>query len=297
MSDPYPRSFVSIQDWSKANGLPLQDARVRFAQFAILCGIASDEWLRSSLVFKGGNALDFILQPNRSTIDPDFSLDVNRPSTPFELSLLRDALGRGLSAVAPRHGMRLAVQGVRQKPPGDQRTFATIEARIGYALPDELQLIVRLEHGQPSSNVIPVEVSLNESIYATEPIVVDQGVPSIRMATLEDIVGEKLRALLQQPIRNRSRSQDLLDIAVILQFGHHMDPARVAEALMEKAAARNVPVSRIAFRQPDIANRARVNYDVLRATTRVRFVPFDEALTTVLAFIDTLPIPEIHEAV
>jgi hypothetical protein len=40
---------------------------------------------------------------------------------------------------------------------------------------------------------------------------------TLRIATLEDIVGEKLRAILQQPVRNHSRAQDVFDIAVDLQ--------------------------------------------------------------------------------
>jgi hypothetical protein len=76
VSNPYPRTFQDIAAWSLGTATPIQDARTRFAQFVILCGIASEPSLRNNLVFKGGNALDFVLQPNRSTIDLDFSLDM-----------------------------------------------------------------------------------------------------------------------------------------------------------------------------------------------------------------------------
>lgn len=51
----------------------------------------------------------------------------------------------------------------------------------------------------------------------------------LRVSTAEDIVAEKLRALLQQALRNRTRRQDLLDIAALLRAGVPLDPARVAD--------------------------------------------------------------------
>jgi hypothetical protein len=66
----------------------------------------------------------------------------------------------------------------------------------------------------------------------------------------------------------------------------------VADALIRKSAARGVSVSRADFRNPEIAVRSAASYAALEATTRVRFIAFDEALATVLAFVDTLPIPD-----
>jgi len=115
---------------------------------------------------------------------------------------------------------------------------------------------------------------------------------SLRVATIEDIVAEKLRALLQQPIRNRERRQDLLDIAIILQGERTLDRERVSAFLLEKAAARDVPVSRAAFREPEVKRRAGADYDELEVTTRVAFIPFDAAYRSLLAFVEELDIPE-----
>jgi hypothetical protein len=56
-----------------------------------------------------------------------------------------------------------------------------------------------------------------------------------------------------------------------------------------------VPVSRAAFRNPEVERRSRVGYDELAATTRVRFIPFDEAWTELLTFIDEIAIPDDHQ--
>ena len=162
---------------------------------------------------------------------------------------------------------------------------------MGYALPDERQLLIRMANNQASPHLIPVEISTNEPIHSSIQFVVAESYGSLRISTLEDIVGEKLRSLLQQSIRNRTRRQDLLDLAVVLQFNPEIDRQLVAEALELKAAARDIAVSRTAFRSPDLVSRARIGYVDLEATTRVRFIAFDDALAIVHAFVDELPIP------
>lgn len=122
-----------------------------------------------------------------------------------------------------------------------------------------------------------LDVSLNEPICAAQLIEIDPGL-QLRVATIEDIIAEKLRALLQQPIRNRQRRQDLLDIAVLLQANVTFDRGLVATFLLTKAAARGIVVSREAFRSPEVVRRVGVGYAELEQTTRVQFVPLQNAL-------------------
>lgn len=291
MTTGHPPRFDAIPAWAPANGISVDEARVRFAQYGVLCGIASVRPLREGLVFKGGNALDFVWQPNRSTVDLDFSLDPTDALPTLDTQSLSRLLERGLSAAMARLGMVFAVHRVRRQPRGSDKTFITLEARVGYALQDESRLRQRMEHGEASSNVIPLDISLNDPVCDASLIALDN-VHRLRVATVEDIVAEKLRALLQQPIRNRERRQDLLDVAVILQARPDLDRRRVARFLQEKAEARMVPVSRTAFRHPEIERRARESYDALAITTRAAFVPFDRALAALLEFVDELPMSE-----
>lgn len=291
VSDPYPRTFQDIAAWSLRTGTPNRDARIRFVQFVILCGIASEPSLQHHLVFKGGNALDFVLQPNRSTIDLDFSLDMTLGSDLADADSLRAAVSTGLHRVAPLYGCSLAIHSVRQNPRGSDRSFITYQVRVGYALPDERQLLIRMANNQTSPHVLPIEISINEPIFSSTAFTIDDRFGQLRISTLEDIVGEKLRALLQQSIRNRNRRQDVLDIAVAIRTNPALDRDHVASALAMKAEARGVPVSRAAFRSDELGRRARLDYDALEGTTRTLFIPFDEALAIVLAFVDELPIP------
>lgn len=291
MTGGYPRSISDLTLWAKANEVTIDEARLRFAQYVALCGVASVPALRQSLVFKGGNALDLVWQPNRSTVDLDFSLDMAGVQFEANIDTIRNLLERGFRLATSRFGVAFSINSVRQQPPGPDRSFITYVARVGYALPDERQLLIRMANNQTSPHMLRIEISINEPIGDSTVFTIDENHEQLRVSTLEDIVGEKLRALLQQPLRNRYRKQDVLDVAVIVRRNPELNRCQVAAFLQMKADARDVPVSKVAFRNAEVAERARVGYDTLRPTTRTLFVPFAEALATILAFIDELPIP------
>ncbi len=289
----YPASFGEVGAWARQRGLGVAEARLRFAQYAVLRAIASSASLRRILVFKGGNALDFVWSPNRSTLDLDFSADMSAAGA-AELgeARLEELLSGALDASGRESGVVMRVHSVRRQPPGEGKTFVTYTARIGYALPGDRRNRTLLEVGQPSQYVIPVEVSINEPIGADENVAV--GDRSLRVGTLEDIVAEKLRAFLQQKgeIRNRTRPQDLLDIAYLLRRGTPLNLDDVSRFLLTKAEARDVPVSKRAFRDLELAHRASYQYNRLQDTVRVRedFVPFDEALKSLYDLVEKLDI-------
>ncbi len=291
----YPTSFSAISAWAKQNGVGVREARLRFAQYGVLRGIASSASLRDLLVFKGGNALDFIWDPNRSTLDLDFSVDMSklegRDLVEAELEAL---LSRGLAVSGRELGISFGVHSVRRQPPGEGRTFVTYTARIGYALPDDPHNRTRLEAGEPSTYVVPVDVSINEPIGADDSLALGDGRRSLRVSTPEDIVAEKLRAFLQQKqtVRNRERPQDLLDVAHLLRRNTPLDLGDVSRFLLRKAEARGVPVSKAAFKDPELAQRASYGYEGLRETVRGDFVPFDEALRLLHGLVEELEIPE-----
>ena len=291
MNLAYPTTVAAIPGWAADNGIGIVETRRRFAQYEVLRGIARSDELRGVLVFKGGNALDFVYRPSRSTVDLDFSADMDLLSDRMDVDRLRTLPAESIESTEGDLGLLLRVQRVEQQPPGTGRTFVTYHATIGYALLHEVRLHRRMRNGEASPTIVPVDVSLNEPICASRIVEIDDGC-SLRVSDIDDIVAEKLRALLQQPLRNRRRPQDLLDIVTILRDGPPLDPQRVAPFLLEKAAARNVPVTRRAFRDPAVAERARQGYEELRVTTRSAFIPFDAALIMLVAFIDRLSIPD-----
>lgn len=204
---------------------------------------------------------------------------------------LGELLSTGLSVSTRELGVSLRVHSVRRQPPGEDKTFVTFTAKVGYALPDDARNRTRLEAGQSSTNAIPVEISINDPIGADESVALEGG-RFLRVGFLEDIAAEKLRALLQQRIRNRRRPQDLLDVAHILRRERPLDLRLVSDFLLEKAEARNVPVSKAAFHAPEIAERAGYGYEELRDTVRRDYILFEDALELLFELVSQLDIPE-----
>jgi len=287
-----PTSFDLIGQRAASASVSVTEARVRFAQYAVLLGVSNVRPPREGLVFKGGNALDFVWQPNRSTVDLDFSVDAsNELSTP-DADTIKTLLQRGATIATNRLGILLAVHGVKPNPRGTERDFVTFQVGVGYALLDEPRLRQRMTRGEPSPRVIRLDISLNEPICDAPKKQIDPEL-RLRVATIEDIVADKLRALLQQPIRNRQRRQDLLDIAVIMSQQPGFDRRLVSRFLLEKAKARDVVVTRSAFHQDEVRRRARIGYDELEITTRALFIDFDEALALLFALVAELDIPSL----
>ena len=67
-------------------------------------------------------------------------------------------------------------------------------------------------------------------------------------------------------------------MAHVLRRSISLDLAKISRFLLEKARARDVPVSKAAFRDAELAERARQGYDDLESTVREDFVPFEEVL-------------------
>jgi predicted nucleotidyltransferase component of viral defense system len=283
----YPSALHGIEAWAAANGTSVAEARFRFAQFGVLRAVAGSRSLSRDLVFKGGNALDFVWQPNRSTMDLDFS---SKDST-LTGERITTLLGASLRNVSNTMGVLYRVQKMKQQPPGPNRSFITFVGSIGYAMPGDRRNRDLIEHGLGSNATVPIEISLNEPICGVADIDVQSTNPLL-VCQLEDIVAEKLRALLQQPLRNRMRPQDVLDIAVVSRGNPDLDVNLVAKYLILKAAARKVPVSKSAFREDEVRSRAQNDYDGLKGTTRKTFIEFEDAFETVLALVERLSIPE-----
>lgn len=292
MTSLYPIDYQTLTTWAEENGFTQEGARSRFAQYLVLSSIATVAPLRQTIVFKGGNALDFVWSPNRSTLDLDFSIDHTKQTYEATAHTLKQLLTPGLASTAQRHNSHLAVNSIHPTTNPAKDSLTTFQVNIGYALPEQISLLQRIARGFKSTQVIRLEISLNEPICDSTFFTLNDSEQPIRISTLEDIFAEKLRSLLQQPIRNRERKQDVLDIALILRNHPNLDSQTIGAYLITKATARDVPFTRTAFHHPEIATRAAKDYEQLQTTARQTFIPFDEAFAALLAFTDTLPIPE-----
>lgn len=207
---PQPHRYKDYIAFHQAHSTstPPDETIARWAHHQILVAISNHRQLKDILIFKGGNALRSAHGSVRATRDLDFSIQETLPENDarkwLDLALRRqsqkiDILLRGLSFTP--------------NPKRADATRRTWHVHIGYALKSHAGKMRRLEATQPQSpEYIPLEISENEAvgIYAVNSI---NGAKNLCVSTVENIIAEKLRALLQQRIRDRYRAQDVFDIA------------------------------------------------------------------------------------
>lgn len=292
-SQDFPSSFTGLREWSRNAGVAVSDAERRYAQYLILRAMSSNHFLRNELVFKGGNALEFVYMPNRSTTDLDFSFITTGQDAEELQKRSESELAAALIQSNDGFGTVLRLQGMKKNPPRPDAKFPTFTARVGYALPEQQRQRDRLIAGEPGANVIPVEMTLNEIVCEWSVFELGREGFPLNVSSVNDIISEKLRAILQQPVRNRYRSQDVIDIAGLMKSDSvQIDPSRISRFLTEKSNARYIDVNRSGFLDPEVRHRSAEQYVDLEQTTRYTFIPFDEAWAMVMELVDQLDIPD-----
>jgi predicted nucleotidyltransferase component of viral defense system len=287
----HPLSLAELEEWRGRAGVTSEEARKRFVQFVALESIAVETSLRDLLAFKGGNALRFVYGNPRSTIDLDFTAD---NALPDEEEAIRGALDGAFQRGGQTFGIRLKCQRVERKPPKNRGTLPTYDIAVGYQLPGDRYFADYGASPRQVSSVVKLEISLNDVVCETRRCRLSPDLPAeIRVCTLEDILAEKLRALLQQVIRNRTRPQDAFDIARMMRdHGASLDLGKITTFLREKCAAREVPLSRSAFAGEDVRQRASFEYDTVLAISQESWIPFDEAWRAVQELVSKLGVPD-----
>jgi hypothetical protein len=207
----------------------------------MLAGISQVDQLRNALVFKGGTALKKCYFGNyRFSEDLDFSCMVGAPTGPA----MEEAVGQACSAAAAMLDEYAPVEIAweryteRDPHPGGQEAF-TVRARLPW-------------HRQPHTRVI-LEASVDEQVLIPprqRPVVHEYGEPldvTLSVYALEEIVAEKLRAILQHAEKlenrgwSRSRARDYYDLWRILQtYREELRLEGFEELLTKKCATRQV---------------------------------------------------------
>lgn len=142
-----------------------------------------------------------------------------------------------------------------------------------------------------SAQVVQVDYSFNEWASETEKESIDGG--SLSMYTFHDLIAEKLRSVLQQPIRERGRYQDIYDLFLLLQIGHppeEADREAVFRKLLEACRERQVPLHRAAMRDPKVIGLSNQQYSTALPSLISGELPsFDTAYSAVQNFFESLP--------
>lgn len=288
---------VDIKAWVEAAAHDPLAYRDRQVTEIVLTAIGVAPGLKNTLVLKGGTLMALAFDSRRLTADVDFTALVG-PERFDEL------LTGELNALLPRTAIEVGyldlicrVQSIRKLPRPqnfEAMNFPALHVRIGPALrntPEER----RLEEGQ-ASRVMDVEISFRDQVYTTQDLCLTDAGVAIRAFTIQELIAEKFRALLQQPIRKRNRRQDVYDIAFLTDAHpmHERDRATIHAILLQKCASRNIRPMAGSLDNPEVVRRAETEWETLRLEL-ADLPPFVDRFAVAAGLYRSLPWPEAAE--
>ena len=222
-------------------GLPWEVLERDYLLSWVLAGISQVPVLQDTLVFKGGPALrKCYFGDYRFSEDLDFSALVGVPKGEEMERLVREACETAVRLLDEYAPIEISCERhtEREPHPGGQGAF-TIRARFPWQ--SRLQTRVMIEITMDERVLLPAE---------RRQVIHDYGEPlnaEVKVYSLEEIVAEKLRALLQQADMferrgwSRSRARDYYDLWRVLgTYKDRMDLAGFDSFLQEKCAVRGV---------------------------------------------------------
>jgi predicted nucleotidyltransferase component of viral defense system len=231
-----------LQEARRRLGLPWEALERDYLLSWILAGIGRVDSLRETLVFKGGTALKkcYFGGDYRFSEDLDFSGLEGVPIGDAMERAVREACDAAATLLDEYAPVEIACERYTEKEPhpGGQEAF-TIRARLPW-------------QRQPQTRVM-IETAVDEKILKPAPgrkVLHEYGEPleaEVRVYALDEIVAEKLRAILQHVEKleergwSRSRARDYYDLWRVLgAYSHRLDLSDFPSFLREKCAVRNV---------------------------------------------------------
>lgn len=285
---------VNISEWIEKAKADPQAYLERQVTEIFLAALAMTKPFANEIFLKGGVLMGVVYKSPRQTGDVDFTA-ISQPSK--EMS---EALKTELNGAFPRAAAKLGypdlmcnIQSSRYEPSAKMFAKATgplLALRVGYARRGSAQ--ERLFQAGTASDVLDVDIAFREPVNAIQIVRFGHEGIAFLAYSLLDLIAEKLRALLQQPKRNRNRRQDVYDIACLLnQFA--LDAAErtnLLALLKEKCRARDIEPNREALGRPEVRDRAKRDWDTLDLELE-ELPDFDGCFEVVDSFYRSLPWP------
>jgi len=285
-----------IEDWVN-NRTDMGSIEFRQAAHIILYAVSNSAVITKDydFVFKGGAFLSIAMSHDRATTDIDFSTPQSHSENTEkglvdELTLqLEDA------ELDMDYPTSTRVQSVKVKPPirshRTVRTYPTLHVTIGYANKNNPKALVRLNRYN-ATHTITVDFSFNEPYYDGMNLTLEDDVAGpvvLKCYSFEEVTAEKLRAILQQPVRNRIRQQDLYDVCRIIEQ-HNPNAAKTHDMLVKKATGRGIEkyLCQGGLSNTDVKDILKASYPGLKVQV-ASLPPFDYSFLIVDRFFDSMP--------
>ena len=230
-----------LQEARNRLGIPWEVLERDYLLSWILAGIGQVESLRGTLAFKGGTALKkCYFGDYRFSEDLDFSGMEGVPTGGALERAIQETCDAAAALLDEYASVDIACERYTEKDPhpGGQEAF-TIRARLPW-------------HRQLHTRVM-IEITMDEKVLKpvqNRKVIHEYGEPvevQVQVYALEEIVAEKLRAILQHIEKlhergwSRSRARDYYDLwRVMGTYKDQMDLSGFVSFLREKCGVRNV---------------------------------------------------------
>ena len=256
----------------------------------ILSAIGTSTALRSKMVMKGGLLMAIRYDSGRFTKDADFSTR-DRYEPGMEQALI-DELERQLDTAneSLSYDTMCRIQRYEVRPARIERRFQTLGLNVGYAPRSKRREMEKLLNKQ-APTIVEIDYSYNEAVYDVEILALGDG-DELRAYSFLNLIAEKLRSLLQQPIRKRNRRQDVYDLHLLITGSKPLENEECAQLLALLRAscrAREIEPDVNSLAEPAIREMAMKGYEDLAPEVEGDLVSFDDAYTRVQAFYAALP--------
>ena len=245
------------------------------------------------MYLKGGVLMGLVYHSPQQTSDIDFSTSPDYLPDNQTTDDLRKYLDGSLPRAAATLGYIdtvLRVQSINEQPhkwhPGFSFSFPALEVKIGYAIrgtPQEKQL-----ERKEASNVVPLDINFNEKTSGVQTLELADN-KTLLAYSLNDLIAEKYRAILEQVERNRERRQDIFDLDILIRKSD-LKPAEIINSLISKCEFREISPKFDSITNPEIKKRSGAEWYTLEL--EIEELPdFETCFDRVVDFYRRLPWP------
>jgi predicted nucleotidyltransferase component of viral defense system len=262
----------------------------REAVHIILTAIGKSADLSSRMVMKGGLLMAIRYDSTRFTRDIDFStLEKHRQAD--EVTLLAELDEQLVWANDHLSYDTICLrQNAKLNPKSPGASFPTLQISIGYAPRSNPSHVRRLQAKQ-SSTKVQIDYSFDEAVFDIEILALEAG-EQLKAYSLTNLLAEKYRALLQQPVRRRARRQDVFDIHILLTRCaalSELEQARLLRQIIDSCKARNIVATQAAMTDAQVREMAQAEYYGLANEIDEALPDFDLAYAAIQVFYEGLP--------
>jgi len=291
---------LPITEWVEAARADPVRYRSRQVTHVLLAAIGLTPELRDSMILKGGALMMLGYDSPRGTQDVDFSINAHpEPFTSQIEEMLNPAMARA-SASLGYVTLVTRVQKLKKRPKPslfEEADGPALSITIAYAIrgsKDE----ARLTAGQ-CIQVLQVDLSFKEPLNNISSHNLDSTKIAINAYSLEDLMAEKIRSLLQQTDRDRFRRQDVYDISWLSENSDYSDDIKlkILTSLISKSHVKEIYPDINSIDDPDIASRSKRNWHTLQDELPYELPSFNDCFEKTRVFYKSLPWPNPDNAV